>query len=261
MKKLIALLSITLFSIFAGITLGYAFDINPVIPGVTAFVLSFVPLPGGSVYGLIFTAPGGIGTPFGPVNLPYLPEILHWNDAGAPITNLTVTTKEEGTLHLMNAACIAAMNGYLKVGVQAANDVTMLLASGHLPRQCSISGVTSAVGAINFYASSDNQGKGMIPVPYVTTMETNIALTTTTYQNFAALFIPTMATLTDYADIEFYDGHKDRYEIEDIIARSTDFQQVAGIVLNNVTSEIHRVYLRTLAATPVYILRYYIKGQ
>jgi len=261
MKKLIALLSILLMSIFAGVTIGSIFDISPVVPGVFSFVASFVNVaPGLSVYGLIFTAPGGVGTPF-TFNIPFLPQQLHWNDAAAPLVDLRVSTKEEKTLVDVNAACIAAVNGYRKVGVQAANDVTLWLASGHLNRQCTISGTTSAVGAINFYAVSDNKGKGMIPVPYMINMDTNIALTTGIYQNFTALFIPTMATLTDYADIEFFDGHKDRWEIQDIIGKSTDFQQVAGIVIDNLDLSIHRVHLRTLAATPVYTLRYHIGGQ
>ena len=262
MKKFIAFLSIILISIISAVTLGPILDVNPIIPGIASFVVSFIPLPvqANCLYGLAFTAAGGVGTPF-LFNIPYLPEILHWNDAAAPLVNLRITTKEEGTLHDWNAAAIAAMNGYLKVGVQAANDVTVLVASGHLNRQCTISGTTSAVGAINFYTSSDNKGKGMNPVPYMTQMETNIALTPSIYQNFAALFIPTMATLTDYADIEYNDAHKERMEIQDLIARSTDFQQVAAIIINNIGSEIHRVSLRTLAATPIYILKYYIRGQ
>ncbi len=209
---------------------------------------------------LIFTAPGGIGAAF-TQNIPFLPEILHWNDAAAPLTNLRIGTKEHGVLHDCNAAAIAAMNGYMNVGVQAANDVTMKVATGNLDANVTINGTTSAAGAINFYAASDNRGQGMTPCPLKSQIDTNIALTPTVYQNFMALFIPTMATLTDYADIEFSDGHKDRFEIEDLIARSTTYQQVAAIVINNITSYIHRVTLRTAANTPVYSLRVFIKGQ
>lgn len=209
---------------------------------------------------LIFTAPGGIATPF-TQNIPFLPEFLHWNDAAAPLTNLRISTKEDGVLHDWNAAAIAAMNGYMNVGVMAANDVTMKVCSGHLTKAVTIAGTTSAAGAINFYASSDNKGVGMTPVPLKSQMDTNIALTATVYQNFMALFIPTMATLTDYADVEFADGHSDRWEIEDLIARSTAYQQVAAIIINNITSYIHRVTLRTAANTVVYTLKAHIPGQ
>jgi hypothetical protein len=260
MKKIIVLLSILTVSIFSGFIFGALLDVKPVIPGIISFVAAFVPMPAGSFYMLLFTAPGGAGTPF-QYNGPVLSEILHWNDAAAPITNLRVTTKEHGTLHDFNAAGIAAMNGFNHKGTQAANDVTVNIATGALDAQVTINGTTSAGGAINFYSSSDNRGQGMNPLPLMTQIDTNIALSQTTYQNFMALFIPTMATLTDYIDVEFNDGHKERWEIQDLIARSTLYQQVPGIILNNVTSYIHRATLRTLANTPVYTLKIFIKGQ
>lgn len=255
-------MSVMLISIFSGITFGMVLDCSPVIPGIASFVASFIAIPAGAgcLYGLIFTAPGGIAVPF-TTPLPSLPEMLHWNDAAAPLTSLRLVTKEEGTLFDLVAAGIAAINGYMKVGTQAANDVCIMLASGFLNRQVTLSGVTSAAGAINFYASSDNSGDGMEPVPYKYQADTNLALTPTVYQNFTALFIPTMATGTDYADVEYIDGHRERMEIQDIIGRSTDFQQVPGIVINNLDLKIHRVTLRTTAATVVYTMRYYIKGQ
>jgi hypothetical protein len=224
-------------------------------------IQSFIPHSDCITWGmLIFTAPGGIGAAF-TQNIPFLPEALHWNDAAAPLTNLRISTKEEGVLHDWNAAAIAAMNGYMNVGVQAANDVDMKVASGHLERQVTINGTTSAAGAINFYARSDNKGQGMTPVCLKSQIDTNIALTQTIYQNFMAMFIPTMATLTDYADVEFDDGHKERLEIQDLIGMSTLYQQVAAIIINNITSYIHRVSLRTAANTPVYTLKVFIKGQ
>jgi hypothetical protein len=260
MKKLFALLSILIVSIFAAVTVGAVLNVNPVIPGLISFCSAFVPLPAGSCYMLLFTAPGGAGTPF-QYNGPVLSEILHWNDAAAPITNLRITTKEHGTLHDFNAAAIAAMNGYMHKGALAANDVNVNIATGALDAHVTINGTTSAAGAINFYSSSDNKGQGMTPVPLQTQIDTNIALSQTTYQNFMALFIPTMATLTDYIDVEFNDGHKERWEIQDLIARSTVYQQLPGIILNNITSYIHRATLRTLANTPVYTLKAFIKGQ
>jgi len=260
MKKIIFLLSILLTSVFSGLLFGEVLNINPVIPGIVSFVGGLIPMPSGCLYGLIFTAPGGIGAAF-TQNIPFLPELFRWNDAASPLTNLRISTKEDGVLHDWNAAAIAAMNGYLKVGVLAANDAIMRVATGHLDRQVTINGTTSAAGAINFYASSDNKGQGTTPLPLKSEIYTNIALSQTTYQNFMALFIPTMATLTDYADVEFDDGHKERMELEDLTARSTDYQQVAGIIINNEKSYIHRITLRTAANTPVYCLKIFIKGQ
>jgi len=209
---------------------------------------------------LIYTAPGGIAAPF-LQNIPFLPKQLHWNDAANPLTSLRIGTKEDGVLHDWDAAALAAMNGYMKTGAQAANDVTVNVASGHLDAQAVLSGVTSAAGAINFYSCSDNKGGGMTPVALKSQADTVIALTITTFQNFMALFIPTMATLTDYADVQFDDGHTERMEIEDLLSMSSDYQQVPGIIINNITSYIHRVSLRCAANTVVYTLKTHIKGQ
>ena len=209
---------------------------------------------------LIFTVPGGIATPF-IQPLPFLPENLFWDDAAAPLTSLRISTKEDGVLHDWNAAAIAAMNGYMLKGPIVANDVHMKVTSGHVDCQATISGVTSAAGAINFYSRSDNKGQGMKPVMLKSQIDTVIALTPTTFQNFMALFIPTMATLTDYADVEFDDGHKERMEIQDLLAMSLEYQYLQGIIINNITSYIHRVSLRCAANTPVYSLRVHIPGQ
>lgn len=236
-------------------------DVNPLIVAGGIFAANFIPGPQGVLNLLAFTAPGGVGTPF-TANLPYLPAILHWNDAAAPITALRVTTDRDGVIHDMNAACIAAMRGYRQLGPMAANDQNVQLASGHLERNVTITGTTAAVGAINFYTSSDNKATAARPVvPFKTQMDTVIALTPTTFQNFTALFIPTMATLTDYADVEFSDGHVQRMEIEDLIAWSTFYQETGAIIIDNNDSTIHRVTLRCAANTAVYSLRAYIKGQ
>ena len=236
-------------------------EVKPLYIASFLFAINFIPGPQGVLYGLIGTAPGGIGTAF-LFNLPYLPEILHWNDAAAPINALNVTTDKEGNIFNLAAAGLAAINGYMKKGPQAANDVTVQLASGHLNRNVTINGTTSAVGAINFYAHSDNHATAESPVvPFKTSAVTAIALTETTFENFMALFIPTMATLTDYADVEFTDGHVQRMEIQDLITMSTNWQEIAAIIINNIDSYIHRVKLRCVANTPVYSIKAYIKGQ
>jgi hypothetical protein len=207
---------------------------------------------------MVYTAAGGIATPF-TTQLPTLPQILSYT-AATPLTDLRISTQEDGTLHEFNAASIAAMNGFMKVGAMLANTVTLRIATGQCNRRVTLSGTTAAVGAVNFYAQSDNN-EASIAVPFKSQMQTTIALTPVTFQNFTALFIPTMATLTDYADIEFTNGHVQRYEREDLLNLSSYYQQVEGYIINNWQGKIHRATLRTAAATPVYSLACYIKGQ
>lgn len=206
---------------------------------------------------LIFTAPGGIATPFS-FNMTYLPEFLHYNPAANPLTSLRVETQEDGVLHDWTAAGIAAMNGFMFVGTPTANDVILRLGDGELrPKNVTISGVTSAAGAINFYVASDNKGLAA----YKSSNAAILALNPTTFEKFTALFIPAMATLTDYAEVTYDDGHQQRWEMQDIRIQSTKFQQTPQIVINNVDGRIKKAIVRCAAATPAYILSVYIKGQ
>jgi hypothetical protein len=206
---------------------------------------------------LIFTAPGGAATPFS-FNMTYLPEFLHYNPAANPLTSLRVETQEDGVLHDWTAAGIAAMNGFMYVGTPTANDVILRLGDGELkPKNVTISGVTSAAGAVNFYVASDNKGTSA----YKSSNAAILALNPTTFEKFTALFLPAMATLTDYAEITYDDGHQQRWEMQDIRMQSTRFQQVATIVINNIDGRIKKAIVRCAAATPAYILSVYIKGQ
>lgn len=199
---------------------------------------------------LIFTAPGGAATPF-TFNMTYLPEFLIYNPGANPLTSLRVESQEDGVLHDWNAAAIAAMNGYMRVGSQTANDVSLRLSDGELkPRNVTVSGVTSAAGAINFYACSDNKGT----IPFKSSNAAILALNPTTFQKFTALFIPALATLTDYIEVTFKDGHQQRFEMEELRNLSTNYQQVPGVILNNVDGYISKAVVRTAAATPAYIL-------
>jgi len=206
---------------------------------------------------LIFTAPGGVATPFS-FNMTYLPEFLHYNPAAAPLTSLRVETQEDGVLHDWTAAGIAAMNGFMYVGTPTANDVILRLGDGELrPKNVTISGVTSAAGAINFYVHSDNKGLAA----YKSSNAAILALNPTTFEKFTALFIPAMATLTDYAEITYDDGHQQRWEMQDLRIQSTKYQQVPTICINNVDGRIKKAVVRCAAATPAYILSVFIKGQ
>jgi hypothetical protein len=206
---------------------------------------------------LIFTAPGGAATAFS-FNMTYLPEYLTYNPGANPLTSLRVETQEDGVLHDWNAAAIATMNGFMKVGTVTANDVNLRLSDGELrPKNVTISGVTSAAGAVPFYVASDNTGT----VPFKSSNAAILALNPTRFEKFTALFIPAMATATDYAEIEYADGHKQRWEMEDIRRRSSDWQQVEVICINNVNGFIKAATIRCAALTPCYILSVFIKGQ
>lgn len=205
---------------------------------------------------LLYTSPAVAATY--QFNLTFIPELLTWNDAGNPITLLRVETQEDGVLVDLNALAIAAINGYMKPGAQAANQVQIRLSDGHIEgKNVTITVTIAAAAAIAFFGCSDNIGM----VPYQYKNAAILALNPTTFEKFTALWVPTMAAATDRAEVEFLDGHKQTFAVADLLAISSMFQDVQAVMLNNVLSYIKKVTFVCAAATPAYILSAYIKGQ
>jgi len=204
----------------------------------------------GIVFGsLVFTAPGGIATPF-TFNMNYLPQFLTFNNV-VPLTSLRVQTQEDGVLHDFLAASIAVINGFMVPGAQAANIVTLRLANGNLnPRNVTISGVTSAAGAIGFFEASDQYGTA----PFKTTNAQILALNPTTFENFTAIWVPTMAAVTDTAEVQYRSGFRQTFNINDLAALSSYYQEVPQIMVNNAHSYIKSVKFTCAAASAAYIL-------
>jgi len=253
MKKLIGLLSFFVIVIFTGFALSNGLDISPVagvtISAIGGGLTSLLPLPAGSLCSLLFTAPGGIATPFAFQTIG-LPQFLTWNNV-VPLTSLRVETQEDGVIHDWIAASIAACNGFMVLGAQAANVVTMRLANGFLKgRNVTISGVTSAAGAIGFFGASDGFGTA----PFKTTNAAILALQPTTFYNFTAIWAPTMAAVTDTCQVEYTKGHRQIYNINDLAALSSLYQEVPAIMVNNINAYIHSATFQCAAATPAYVL-------
>lgn len=204
---------------------------------------------------LSFTAPGGIAAPFA-WNLPFLPQFITFGNV-VPLTSLRVETQEDGVLHDWNAASIAAMNGYMNVGANAANVVTLRLANGHIAnKNVTISGVTSAAGAIGFFVCSDQIGNIM----FKTTNAQIIALNPTTFENFTAIWAPAFAANTDTCEVLYSSGHRQTYNLNDLTAVTPLFQQLPSVMLNNINAYIHRAIFTCVAATPAYVFSVAVKG-
>jgi hypothetical protein len=204
---------------------------------------------------LLFTTPAVAGTY--QYNLTFIPELFTWNDAGNAITLLRVETQEDGVLTDLNAAAMAAINGYMKPGAAAANQFQFRLADGHISnKNVTVTVTTVAAAAIAFFGSSDNIGMN----PYQYKNAAILALNPTIFEKFTAIFVPAMAA-GDRVEVEFLDGHKQTFAAADLTAISSMFQQVQQIMINNVLSYIKSAKFECAAATPAYILSTYIKGQ
>lgn len=200
---------------------------------------------------LIFTAPGGIATAF-TFNMNYLPEKIIINDGGNPLTSLRIETQEDGVLHDWTAASIAAMNGYMNVGALAANTNKLPVSTGHLTnKQVTISGVTSAAGAVPIFVNSDNTGIA----PFTTSLSNILAGNDTEFMKFSALFLPNLVTANDRVQIFYKEGHVQILDPQELTAESVMYQEAGGIIVNNLAGNIKRVIVTSAAGGLAYVLR------
>jgi len=230
-----------------------AFVVFMVLAFATSYLITGHPGLGEAL--LIYTAAGGVATPFS-WNMTYLPEIISFT-AATQLTSLRIETQEDGVLHDWVTASLNAMANYRKVGTVTANTYYFRIGDGELrPKNVTISGITAAAGAVPFYVQSSNKGT----VPFKSSNAQILALNPTRFTKFTALFIPTLATGTDYAQITYDDGHSQRWEMEDLRNESSLYQQVEGIIIDNLHGTIKDVIVRTAAATPAYILAVFVPG-
>ena len=198
---------------------------------------------------LLYTSPAAAGTY--QFNLTFLPEFFTWNDAGNPITKFVVETQEDGVLADYNDKAIAAINGYMFAGAQAANQVCLRIADGHIAnRNVTITVTIAAAAAISFYGSSDNVGS----LPYTMKYAAVLALNPTEFKKFTAIFIPDLVAATSRVTVEFADGHKQIFAVADLLALSAMYQQVQGVILNNIQSYIHKATVESKDAVTAYVL-------
>jgi hypothetical protein len=253
LKLITGLFFATFLAFVGGITVSSILPVNPFIPGTVFFLASMIPTPNGAACFNIFSAPGGVATPF-TWQMNYLPQFISFVNT-VPLTSLRVETAEDGVLHDWTAAGLVAMANFLQVGAMTANVLQFRLADGELrPKNVTISGVTSAAGVVPFFVSSDNIGK----VAFRSKNAAILANNPTTFEKFTALFIPTMATATDRAEITFASGLVQTMNMEDLRNLSGIYQETQTICVNNINSYISKVVVTCAAATPAYILSYNI---
>jgi hypothetical protein len=201
-----------------------------------------------------YTAVGGAAVAFA-FNLTFLPEFLQFNPAAAQLTSLKVDDQEDGVILDLDSAGINACKNFMFAGTKA-NAVLLRLADGHRKnRNITISGVTSAAGAVDFYCNSDNQGINSYKLGKVAILANN----PTEFSKFSALFIPSLAA-GDRVIVDFSDGHTQIYERDELEQLAGLYQNVVGYILNNVQSYISRVTVICAAANTAYKLSVLTSG-
>lgn len=200
-----------------------------------------------------YTAAGGAGVPFS-FNLTFLPEFLIFNPAANQLTSLKVDDQADGILLDLDTTGLNAAKNFMMPGTKA-NAVLLRLADGNRPnRNITISGVTSAAGAIDFFAFSDNIGISSFKCGKVAILANN----PTTFNKFSALFLPSLAA-GDRVIINYRDGYTQITERDELEQLSGLYQAATGYIINNVQSYIDSVQVVAAAAMTAYQLSVLIK--
>jgi len=256
MKRLISLLSLILMSIFSGVFIGTALNCNPLIPGVASFVCSFIPMPAGSLYSLIFTTPAAIG--IYAFNLNYIPQFLIYDAAAAPLTNLRVQEQNDGVLCDLPAAGILQVRNYMRYGLVASTVTKIRLANGHIPnKNVTVTITQPGAVAIPFCACSDTPGN----VAFKYTVAALLAGQPTPFKDFTALFLPALAA-GDNVLVKFSNGHSqlfDPIELLELTALYQNNQLATGFELNNLTAYIKEAVVTEVIAGAAYVMALNIK--
>jgi len=194
-----------------------------------------------------YTAAGGAATPFS-FQLTFCPEFLVWSNTVA-LTSIKVEDQGYGTVLDLDSTGIPAVGNLMFIGTVASNLMLVLADGVLLNRNITISGVTSAAGAIDFYVSGDKKGTAFMK----TTKAAILANNPTVFSKFTALFVPSMAA-GDRAIVDYVSGHSQIYEVAELKQLSGHFQNVTGAIINNVQSYIKQVTMLCASQNTAYIL-------
>jgi hypothetical protein len=195
-----------------------------------------------------YTAAGGAATAFS-FQLSFLPEFLLFNAGANQLTSIKVEDQGDGVILDLDTVGINAVKNFMFAGTKA-NTTLLILADGvKLNRNITISGVTSAAGAVDFYTCGDKKGKSTIKLLKAAILANN----PTVFNKFSALFVPSMAA-GDRAIIDFVDGHSQIFERDELEQLSGHYENVVGYVINNVQSYINQVTMYCATLNTAYVM-------
>jgi hypothetical protein len=193
-----------------------------------------------------FTAAGGAATAFSYTGT-FLPEFIYFNPAANQLTSLKVEDQGGGIYLDLDTTGINACKNFMTEGV-VTNGVFIRLANGTLlGRNITISGVTSAAGAVDFFLCGDRMGDAA----YRYTKATVLPSTLTYFDKFFALFLPSLAA-GDKIYVEFNDGSQQIFEREELNMISGIYQNTVGYILNNVGTYIRRAGILVASQQIIY---------
>lgn len=208
---------------------------------------------GDTIYSiLLFTAAGGVGVTTS-YTMTYVPQYLIYDDGGNVPTSIRCTVLGDGVICDIVAAQIPMIDHIRALGVVANHSVIPLSDGLIKNKNMTIDFTTSAVGAINIYGSSFEEGDAYM----MTLQATVLANSGQEFTKFAYLAIPGMGA-NDYVNIEFEDGTVQRFDQPefDVICGFTQNFTAGQFIVDNIDGRIRKLQLIPAANRTVAVLRY-----
>lgn len=198
---------------------------------------------------LIGQAAAGVGTAT-TIDLTYMPQVLYWANATTPQA-LRVIVEGDGTILDLDTAGLNALKCVSQPG-RAANGFYISLANGFVPsKNTQIIFTNGVAAAIDLYGYSL-----MKPATkYVQSVQQNVlANSGIVVSNFMVLALPNAVTATDIINVEYVNGHVQRYDAVDLAAMNAVYQNdlTNAILVNNLRQNVRRVDFTPALAQNVY---------
>jgi hypothetical protein len=249
--KIIKILSAILFSLLFGATFAVAgaiIGINPVALGITGTIISLIPTPSG-VLGIkigTLTTGAAVVTTF---DLPYTPEFIKYT-AATQLTGLRVEVYGQGVTIDLDATGLTALGKHRVMSI-ATNMYRIPVADGILKNKpCKLSFTNSAAQTPDIMVSGDNDGAFLIKAEKATVLLN----TNSTFDNFAALFCPSLAA-GDKVTTLYEDGLSQIDERDDLEGYAIMLQYTPAYYIDNLRGDVKNVSILVAATQTVYVVR------
>lgn len=183
------------------------------------------------------------------ITIQYVPEYLLITGATTQLTGLKVEILGEDYATIdLDATGLTAVGLHRRMA-SAAGTYLIPIADGVIKGPtCVITLTNSAAQTPSVYAMGDNVGNNLCLI----TKQKVLANSNTRFENFGALFCPSLAASTDLATIEMADGLVQIFERSDLFAISGLISAIQAYYIDNLAGRIKSVNLNVAADQTVY---------
>lgn len=197
--------------------------------------------------GTLTTGAGVVTT----INLNYLPAYIYYV-AATQLTGIKVTVAGDGVILDLDAGGLSAIEHIRRIG-STANDALIPLADGLVPNKV-VELVFTNSAAQTPVVSAMSMKKGLAYI--VTRRQTVLAASGVKFENFAYIGFSTIGA-TDELNVEFRDGHLQKFVAADVLAWLSLTQNgVGNYAIDNLEGMIKYIHWIPTANAVAYVMKF-----